>query len=75
MLGRYGLGGRLLHSETVDGHLVEARLRELYARALRLVTEHRQQIEALAGVIGDVRVMSKRSLEEFAREHGLGGGR
>ncbi|WP_158871354.1 AAA family ATPase [Antarcticirhabdus aurantiaca] len=71
--GNSGLGGRLLHGERVDGHLVEARLRELYGRALRLIGERRQAVEALADLAMERRVLGKKALEAFAAEHGSGG--
>lgn len=74
MLGEFGLGARLAVCDVPVAE-VETRLQALYARALRLVTEHRAAVEALADLAIERRVLGRAALEEFAREHRFGGGR
>ena len=75
MVGIFGLGGRLTSTTQTLASDVEPRLVALYARALRLVTEHRAAVEALAALAIERRVLGRQALEAFAVEHGLGGGR
>ena len=68
-----GLGERLTYHGQVDGTLVELRLRRLYAEAILLVARHRSAIVDLAKIAIGRRVLGRRVLEDFAKDHQLGG--
>lgn len=70
LLGQSGLGDRLVPSAPSEA-VVEARLRILYAKSLRLVTERRAAVEALSDLAIERRVLGKRAIAEFASAHGL----
>lgn len=74
LMGTTGLSGRLLHSEQTDGHAVEARLRDLYARTMRVLGEHRSAVERLADLALQKRVIGHAALLDFAKTHGFVGG-
>ncbi|TFF19853.1 AAA family ATPase [Jiella endophytica] len=70
--GVYGFGGTLAHGLEVDGRRVHERLARLYAEAIMLVRRHRAEVEALAALAIEKRVLGRSLLAEFAVRRGLG---
>lgn len=74
MLGHLGLGPRL---STYDppAALVEAEMQRIYARTLDVIRRHREDLEALAELLLEKRVLSQSALQAFASDRGIGGAR
>lgn len=71
IVGHLGLGGRLVSDGQASTPEVEARLRDLYGRTLRLIGEHCAAVDALAQIASEKRVLGKKALEAFAASHGF----
>lgn len=71
-LRHWGLGDRLHAGAPIDGDVIEGHLRQVYDRALELMRDRRVELEALALLALEKRVLGRAALATFAQSHGLG---